>query len=86
MSSHKRDSAVSGAVADSTTPKYRSGRPVFVRYAAQHLGLLAALSITGFVVGIAYRSLIDDPSERDLGRSGDRQRMWRCETPARLFR
>jgi predicted nucleotide-binding protein len=30
MSSHKRDSAVSGDVADSTTPKYRSGRPVFV--------------------------------------------------------
>jgi class 3 adenylate cyclase len=66
MSSHKRDSAVSGDIADSTTPKYRSGRPVFVRYAAQHLGLLAALSITGFIVGIAYRSLIDDPSERDL--------------------
>jgi len=55
MFSHKQDSAGSG-----------SGRSIFVRYVAQRLGLLAASLFTGFIVGIAYRSLIDDPSERDL--------------------
>jgi hypothetical protein len=49
MFSHKQDSAGSG-----------SGRSIFVRYVAQRLGLLAASLITGFIVGIAYRSLIDD--------------------------
>jgi class 3 adenylate cyclase len=55
MFSHKQDSAGSG-----------SGRSIFVRYVAQRLGLLAASLITGFIVGIAYRSLIDDAATRDL--------------------
>ena len=66
ISSDKQDSAGSGKVANSAASEYRLGRPAFVRYATQHLGLLAGLLITGFIVGIAYRALVDDPAEREL--------------------
>ncbi len=65
MSSHKQDGAVSAPAASSRTREYRSGRAIFVRYAARRLGFLAAVLISGFVIGIAYRLLIDPAAERD---------------------
>jgi class 3 adenylate cyclase len=67
MSSHEQDRAVSGAVLDNMgTSERRSVRPIVMRYVAQHFGLLAALLITGLIVGIAYRFLLDDVAERNL--------------------
>jgi len=66
MSSHEQDRAVSGAVSDMGTSERRSVRPILMRYVAQHFGFLAALLITGLIVGIAYRFLLDNVAERNL--------------------
>lgn len=66
MSSHEQDGAVSGAAAGLGAPGYRSGRSIFVRYAARRPGLLVAFLVIGFIVGIAYRLLMDPSAERDL--------------------
>jgi hypothetical protein len=66
MSSHEQDRAVSGVVSHMGTSERRSVRPILMRYVAQHFGLLAALLITGLIVGIAYRFLLDDVAERNL--------------------
>ena len=65
MSSQEQGSAVSVPIAGSGTRAYRFGRSAFVRCAARRPGLLAAFVISGFVVGIAYRLLIDPAAERD---------------------
>lgn len=66
MWSHEQDSPVSGPAACFCTRERGLSRSSFVRYAAQRLRLLAAFVITGFIVGIAYRSLIDDADTRNL--------------------
>ena len=68
MSSHEQDGAVSGGgAAGSGAPRYRSDRSIFVlRYAARRPRLLAAFLMSGFIVGIAYRILLDPATERDL--------------------
>ena len=62
MSSHEQDVMAAGQGA----PGYRSGHSIFARSAARRPGFLAALLITGFIVGIAYRLLMDPATERDL--------------------
>jgi class 3 adenylate cyclase len=62
MRSRKQDSAVSAPAAGAGD--YRFGRSIFRRYAARRPGLLAVLLISGFVVGIAYRLLMDPGAER----------------------
>jgi hypothetical protein len=69
MSLQDHDSTVSAPTVGSGMPGYRSGHAIFVRYAARHPGLLAAFLISGFIVGIAYRLLIDPVAERGLANS-----------------
>jgi class 3 adenylate cyclase len=44
----------------------RLGGSIFLRYAGRRLRLLAPFLVIGLIVGVAYRSLIDDPATRDL--------------------
>jgi hypothetical protein len=66
MLSHEPDSAGQGPAAYLGASGRKSCRSIFVRYAAQRPGLLAATLVTGFIVGVAYRALIDDADTRDL--------------------
>ena len=66
MSSRNQDNAVSSAAVGLDAPGYRSGRSIFVRYAARSPGLLAAFLVIGFIVGIAYRFLMNPTDERGL--------------------
>jgi Adenylate and Guanylate cyclase catalytic domain len=62
MFSHKQD----GSGRALGTGESRSDRSIFVRYAVQRPGLLAAGLIMGLIVGIGYRHLIDDAAERNF--------------------
>ena len=66
MSADEQDNAVSRVAAASNTRENRLRRSPFLRYAKRRLRLLAGLAIAGFIVGVAYRYLIDNPTERDL--------------------
>ena len=46
--------------------EYGTLRSGFLRYATRRGGLLIASLLTGLVVGVAYRGLIDDPDSRNL--------------------
>jgi class 3 adenylate cyclase len=62
MSSHEQDVVA----ADRGAHGYRPGHSIFVRSAARRPGFLAALLVTGFIVGIVYRLVMDPAAERDL--------------------
>jgi hypothetical protein len=63
MSSYEQKGAVSGA--DLSAREYGLGGSIFARYAKRNRGLLTALLMIGFAVGIAYRFLMDPAAERD---------------------
>jgi len=63
MSSYERKGAVSGA--DLGAREYGLGGSIFARYAKRNRGLLIALMVMGFAVGITYRFLMDPVAERD---------------------
>jgi class 3 adenylate cyclase len=62
----EQNSAVSRPAAHLAMHESGSLRSIFVRYAVQRPGFLAASIVTGLVVGIAYRHLIDVEAEREL--------------------
>lgn len=66
MSSRDEHRAVSAPAARLGTRGWELSRGIFARYAARRRGLLAAVSISGFIVGIAYRLLMDPAAEQDL--------------------
>jgi class 3 adenylate cyclase len=66
MTLHGQDRALSGPKARPGTCENGPSRSIFVRYAARRSGFFAAALIGGFIVGIAYRLLIDPTTERDL--------------------
>jgi class 3 adenylate cyclase len=43
-----------------------TGRSIFLRYATRRRGFLVASMLIGFVVGVAYRGLVDEPESRNL--------------------
>jgi class 3 adenylate cyclase len=49
--------------------EHESGRSRFLRYATRRRGLLAASLLIGFVLGVAYRALFDDPDSRTAANS-----------------
>jgi len=63
MSSYEQKGAVSGA--DLSAREYGLGGSIFARYVKRNRGLLTALIMIGFAVGIAYRFLMDPAAERD---------------------
>jgi class 3 adenylate cyclase len=46
--------------------EFGTGRSLFLRYATRRRGLLVASLLTGFVLGLAYRALIDEPDSRNM--------------------
>jgi class 3 adenylate cyclase len=60
--SHEQDVVAAGQDASGYWP----GHSIFVRSAARRPGLLATLLVIGFIVGVAYRLLVDPAAERDL--------------------
>jgi hypothetical protein len=44
-----------------------TGRTRFLRYATRRRGFLVASLLVGFVVGVAYRGLVDAPETRSFG-------------------
>ncbi len=65
MSPHQQDTAFSGGAEGISAREYGLARSI-LRYAARRPGLLAALLISGFIVGIAYRFLLNPAAERDV--------------------
>jgi class 3 adenylate cyclase len=66
MFSREQDHTGAGGSSCSGGRETRSDRSIFARYAMQRPGVLAASLITGLLVGIAYRYLIDDSAPRSL--------------------
>jgi class 3 adenylate cyclase len=66
MFSREQDNTVSRPTAGLGTYERASLHSIFVRYAVQRPGLLAASLVTGLIIGIAYRHLIDNEAEREV--------------------
>jgi len=67
MFPQQKDGAGAGRISGRSEGGAGSERSIFVRYAFRRPGLLTASLTIGFVVGIAYRYLVEDTAPRDWG-------------------
>jgi len=67
MASHRDgESGASGPTLVPSAAERNIGRSIFWRQAARQTGFIAASLLAGFVLGVAYRALFDEPVERTL--------------------
>ncbi|MBV9568903.1 MAG: adenylate/guanylate cyclase domain-containing protein [Hyphomicrobiales bacterium] len=67
MFSREQDGACAGGLSGSGERGVRLERSIFIRHALQRPGILIASLVTGLLVGICYRYLIEDTQPDDWG-------------------